>query len=181
MKKLIAEDLFRVSGREYTFTSLLYWCLKTPGLHFLVWVRVYQGSNLRIIKFLSNFIISILKIVYGFQFSPKLKIGRGFYIGHWGHIVINVDTKFGNNCNIGPGIIIGTNHGKDSGAPQFGDEVWIGSNSVIVGPVVIDSNVVIAPGAYVNFNVPSNSVVLGNPGKIIPKDDPTKFMISRKV
>ena len=34
--------------------------------------------------------------------------------------------------------------------------------------VTIGDNVLIAPNAYVNFDVPSNSIVIGNPGKIIP-------------
>lgn len=37
--------------------------------------------------------------------------------------------------------------------------------------VVINDDVLIAPGAYVNFDVPSDSIVLGNPGKIIHKDN----------
>lgn len=34
--------------------------------------------------------------------------------------------------------------------------------------MTIGDNVLIAPNAYVNFDVPSNSIVIGNPGKIIP-------------
>ena len=40
----------------------------------------------------------------------------------------------------------------------------------IRGGVNIGDNVLIAPGAFVNFDVPDNSIVLGNPGKIIPRD-----------
>ena len=35
----------------------------------------------------------------------------------------------------------------------------------------------IAPGAYVNFNVPAHSIVLGNPGKIIHKEYATEGYI----
>ena len=45
-------------------------------------------------------------------------------------------------------------------------------------PVKIGNNVLIAPGAFVNFDVPDNSIVLGNPGQIIPrKESPTKAYI----
>lgn len=44
--------------------------------------------------------------------------------------------------------------------------------------VSIGDDVLIAPGAFVNFDVPSNSIVIGNPGKIIPSDaSPTKKYI----
>ena len=39
----------------------------------------------------------------------------------------------------------------------------------------------IAPGAYVNFDVPDNSLVIGNPGRIIGKDNPTEMYINNKV
>lgn len=46
------------------------------------------------------------------------------------------------------------------------------------GWVKIGNNVMIAPGAFVNFDVPDNSIVIGNPGKIIPRDEsPTKNYI----
>ncbi len=37
----------------------------------------------------------------------------------------------------------------------------------MVGKVTISREALIAPGAYVNFDVPSRAVVLGNPGKIV--------------
>lgn len=49
------------------------------------------------------------------------------------------------------------------------------ANSIIVGGVTIGNNVLIAPGAFINFDVPDNSIVIGNPGKIITRDEsPTK-------
>ena len=42
----------------------------------------------------------------------------------------------------------------------------LGANAVIVGKINIGNNVLIAPGAYVNFDVPDNSIVIGNPGLI---------------
>jgi serine O-acetyltransferase len=38
---------------------------------------------------------------------------------------------------------------------------------VIVGKVTIGHDALIAPGAYVNFDVPSMAVILGNPGKVV--------------
>lgn len=42
----------------------------------------------------------------------------------------------------------------------------MGGNTSIAGKVNIGSNVMIAPGSFINFDVPSNSIVFGNPGII---------------
>lgn len=64
--------------------------------------------------------------------------------------------------------------GKRQGAPTIGNNVWIGSNAVIVGKVEVGSDILIAPGAFVNFDVPDHSIVIGNPGVIIRKENATK-------
>ena len=43
----------------------------------------------------------------------------------------------------------------------------MGANATIVGKITIGRAALIAPGAYVNFDVPSRAVVLGNPGRIV--------------
>lgn len=48
---------------------------------------------------------------------------------------------------------------------------------MIVGKITIGSNTLIAPNSYVNFDVPDNSIVLGNPAKIINNDNATKDYI----
>ena len=54
----------------------------------------------------------------------------------------------------------------------------ISANAIIIGGVKIGNNVMIAPGAFVNFDVPDNSIVIGNPGKIIPRlESPTSKYI----
>jgi serine O-acetyltransferase len=45
---------------------------------------------------------------------------------------------------------------------------------MICGNVTIGNDVLIAAGAYVNFDVPDNSVVIGNPGVIHHKENPSK-------
>jgi serine O-acetyltransferase len=64
------------------------------------------------------------------------------------------------------------------GRPTIDDYVWIGTGSVLVGNISIGKNVLIAPNTFVNFNVPDNSLVIGNPAKIIQRDNPTKYYIN---
>jgi serine O-acetyltransferase len=66
-----------------------------------------------------------------------------------------------------------TNRGKNKGTPTIGNKVWIGTNAVIVGNIRIGDNVMIAPNAFVNISVPSNSLVIGNPASILHREDAT--------
>ena len=51
------------------------------------------------------------------------------------------------------------------------DNVFIGANAIILGPVKIGPNAVVAAGAVVNKDVPSGSIVGGVPAKIIGRFD----------
>lgn len=116
---------------------------------------------------------------YGYEIHFQTEIGKGLYINHLGGIVINPKTKIGNNVNITKGVTIGQeNRGTRKGTPIIGNTVWIGSNATIVGKIVIEDNILIAPNSYVNFNVPENSIVVGNPAKIISNKYATKDYIN---
>lgn len=116
------------------------------------------------------------------QIPARTRIGEGFYIGHFGRVIIHPDAKLGKNINISTGVTIGIeNRGKRKGVPEISDNCWIGANAVIVGNVKIGSDVLIAPLTYVNFDVPEHSIVIGNPGKIIPKENATAEYICNRV
>ena len=116
------------------------------------------------------------------QIPARTSIGEGFYIGHLGRVIINPNAKLGKNINVAAGVTIGAeNRGKRKGSPSIGDDCWIGTNAVIVGNIKIGNDVLIAPLTYVNFDVPDHSIVIGNPGKIIPKENATADYICNRV
>ncbi len=71
--------------------------------------------------------------------------------------------------------------GGHPGAPIVGNYVYVGLNSTILGGVVIGDDVLIAPNTFVNVDVPSHSVVIGSPCKIIRKENATAEVIWKKV
>ena len=72
-----------------------------------------------------------------------------------------------------------TGFGKRGGVPTIGNRCQIGANAIIVGGIQVGNDVLIAPGALVNFDVPDNSIVIGNPGQIITKEQSptTKYIV----
>lgn len=118
----------------------------------------------------------------GIQIPTRTKIGKGFYIGHFGTIIMNPEVTIGNNVNVATGVTIGkTNRGDKQGVPKIGNEVWIGTNAVIVGNIKIGNDVLIAPNAYVNVDVPDHSIVIGNPAVIHPRENATEGYVNRRV
>lgn len=178
----IQKDFYRESGKWLSTFGIWKKCIN-PNLHYLYILRKAQKHQKKTVSGLFwRFVLRHYQIKYGFQIYPETQIGEGLYLGHWGTLVINPKAKIGKNCNIAQGVTIGQqNRGKNEGYPVIGDEVWIGPNAVIVGSVNIGNNVLIAPNAYVNFDVPENSMVMGNPGKIYEAENATQGYINNKL
>lgn len=181
-KSIIQKDFYRESGKWLSTFDIWKKCIN-PNLHFVYILRkcqLYRKTSLKGLFW--RMVLRKHQIKYGYQIYPETQIGEGLYLGHWGALVINPKAIIGKNCNIAQGVTIGQqNRGKNQGAPQIGDEVWIGSNAVIVGNITIGNDVLVAPNAYVNFDVPSHSVVVGNPAVISSKNCATEGYINNKV
>ena len=70
-----------------------------------------------------------------------------------------------------------TRRGKFKGVPVIGNKVWIGSNATIVEKIFIGDDVLIAPNSYVNRDVPSHSICMGNPMTILARENATENYI----
>lgn len=166
MLKLIVSDLYRYHGKT-SFASFISSFFLIEGFRYSLFLRVLSHlSKKKPLYYLVFVIKRYYGYKYGFQIFTK-RIGAGLYIGHFGTVIINENASIGNNVNLSPGVVIGqVSRGKLKGVPIIGDNVWIGSNSIIVGNIRIGNDVLIAPGSYVTFDVPSFSVVRGNPAVI---------------
>lgn len=105
-------------------------------------------------------------------------IGDGLVLAHPYGITVNGGAKIGKDCTLFKGCTIGgIRGGNKAGAPILGDRVVVCSNAMVCGNITVGNDVLIAAGAFVNFDIPDNCVVIGNPGVIHCKDDPTKYYI----
>lgn len=167
---LIKSDLFRYTG-DTSLKVFLKQILLNPGFRYSYLLRKYNQSQLKKDKF-RQICFFLLKHHYSIKYSihipPNTKIGYGLYLGYGENITITGSAVIGNNVNINHGAVIGvTNRGEKKGAPTIGDSVWVGTNAVVVGKIKIGNNALIAPLSHINFDVPDNAVVAGNPGNII--------------
>ena len=111
-------------------------------------------------------------IIYG---NPK--IGKNTWVGFHTLIDGSGGLEIGENCSIASGVHIYTHDsvrwainglkkdGKhiDRKPVKIGNNVFIGANSIILKGVTIGDKSIIGAGTIVNKDIPSNSVVYGNP------------------
>lgn len=151
---------------------------RNHALRFIRYLRRCQTSR-GIIWYFYRFMLERMTRHYGLEIAWKAKIGKGLYLGHAYNITVNPNAEIGDYCNLHKGVTIGQqNRGVRKGVPQIGNRVWIGVNATIVGKVVIGDDVLIAPGAYINCDIPDHSVVIGNPCQIHQKENATEGYIN---
>lgn len=87
-----------------------------------------------------------------------VEIGAGTIINN--SVVISHNSSIGEACYLSPGVVV-------SGNVQVGHETFVGSGSLISNSVKIGNNVTIGIGTVVTKDVCDNSVVIGNPMKVM--------------
>ena len=180
MSKDFKKDIFRYYGKEKE--TLKEKLLRPNGLKYMKYFRKCSNSHNKILKTIYKIKLKLLSKKTFIQIYDCTNIGDGFYIGHNGMIIINPKCIIGKNVNVAAGVTIGQeSRGKRKGCPIIGNSVWIGTNSVIVGNIKIGNDVLIAPLTFVNFDVPSHSIVIGNPARIIQKKNATEGYIINKI
>ncbi|MFR4506256.1 MAG: serine acetyltransferase [Catenibacterium sp.] len=174
MNKYFKFDYYRMTGKNWN-----------PVKGTLIMLLRYDIRYLYLIRRKKTKIRTLFALraarKYGLEILSN-NIGPGLYLGHAHNINVSPLAKIGKNCNLNKGCTIGReNRGKRIGAPTLGDDVWVGSNCMVVGNIHIGNDVLIAPNAYVNFDVPDHSIVIGNPAKIIKKENATDSYITMRI
>ena len=165
MRRAFKADYYRMTGKKWSITRFADLILRYD-LRYLYNMRRPKGK-------IQLMLAMRAARKYGLEILSH-NIGEGLYIGHAHNINVHPEAVLGKNCNLNKGCTIGReNRGRRNGAPVLGDQVWVGANAVVVGKITIGNDVLIAPNAYVNFDVPDHSIVIGNPAIIKPCDKAT--------
>jgi len=154
------------AARNWVEVLLCYPGLKAIWAHRVAhWLWTHNWKLLaRIISQISRFFTQI-------EIHPGAKIGEGFFIDHGCGVVIGETAEIGNNVTIYHQVTLGGS-GKEKGKrhPTIGDNVVIGNGARILGSFTVGANSKIGAGSVVLREVPPNSTVVGNPGRVVVQD-----------
>ena len=108
-----------------------------------------------------------LGVKLGFSIPVNI-FGPGLSIAHRGTIVVHEECKVGENCRIHQGVTIGIDRQRRNDGPSIGNNVFIGANAVIAGPIQIADGIAIGANSFVDksFHEP-NITIAGCPAKKI--------------
>jgi serine O-acetyltransferase len=171
-RHLVNSDLYRHEGAS-GFYGLLRHAVLTPGFQYSFWMRTAAFlSSRRILRVgvghLARLVLRHYSLKYGISIPWRTKIGPGYYIGHFGQIVVHQQAAIGANCNISQGVTVGqANRGPRKGYATIGENVYIGPGAKIVGNVRIGNNAAIGANCVVTKDVPDNAVVAGVPAHVV--------------
>jgi len=133
-------------------------------------IKIYRVANFlyrKKVPFFPRILYFIQFLLFNSSVPPSSQIGRGTKFAYSGiGVVIHSRAKIGNNCMIGQGITIG-GRSKKFEVPVIGNNCYLGAGCRILGDIVIGDNVIIGPNAVVLENIPSNSIAVGIPAKVI--------------
>lgn len=174
-KYFVFSDLYRITSNVKT-TSLIWQVMTGESFKYIFWMRtcLYARTS-PLLKFtifpFARIMLNHQIYKLGISIPYRTQIGSGFCIGHFGGIIINVETMIGKNCSISHGVTLGqADRGKNKGCPQLGENVYVGPGARIFGAVKIGNNVAIGANCVVTKDIPDNSVVVGIPGRVISQE-----------
>lgn len=173
IQKIILSDLYRYGGKT-DLKSFIKHFLINPGFKCTIYARLCnylskkKNPIMKLIFCIFRFFHRHNCIKYGISLPYQTNIEPGFYIDHFGTIIIGSKVTIGKNCNISQGVTIGvSNRGRYKGNPIIGDNVYIGPGAKIFGAIKVGNNVAIGANCVVTKDIPDNSVVVGVPGRVV--------------
>lgn len=141
------------------------------GLHAIIFYRISRGFFLMKVPVLPRFISQAARFLTGIEIHPGARIGRRLFIDHGMGVVIGETAVLGDNITLFQGVTLGGT-GKEKGKrhPTLGNNVVVGAGAKVLGNITIGDNVAIGANAVVIKDAPSNSTVVGVPGRIIKQE-----------
>ena len=110
-----------------------------------------------------------VQMAAGIELPCEAEIGRNFVIDHSGGIVVSGFARFGDDCRIRTGVVVGLSRVEDPCAPVIGNNVDIGAGAKVLGRIRIGNNVRIGANAVVVADVPDDHVAVGVPAVAKPR------------
>lgn len=173
MLKKYIDDYEKMTSRPWNFWGGVLRTIKHRNLRICFFGRL-AASCVPILSSLGRLAQNHYEKSYGIEIAFN-NIDGGLLLLHPYNITVNSRAIVGKDCTLFKGCTIGSvRSGKREGVPTIGDRVVLCVNSTVVGNIRVGNDVLIAANSMVDFDVPDNSIVFGNPGQIRYKENAGK-------
>ena len=167
----LRRDVQAVRQRDPAARSTLEVLLCYPGVHALVFHRFAHAIWRRGWTVPARFVSHIARFFTGIEIHPAAKLGPGLFIDHGMGVVIGETAEVGENVTLLQGVTLGgTSLKREKRHPTLGNNVVVGAGAKIIGGFKIGDGSRIGAGSVVVREVPTNSVVVGVPGRVTYRD-----------
>lgn len=168
MFRQIRRDIQVVFERDPAARSVWEVLLCYPGLKAIWFHRISHWLWLRNFKLLARVISQVARFLTQIEIHPGATIGQGVFIDHGSGVVIGETAEVHDNVTIYQGVTLGGT-GKEKGKrhPTIMSNVVIGNGARVLGSFTVGQNSRIGAGAVVLREVPPDSTVVGNPGRVV--------------
>jgi serine O-acetyltransferase len=164
----IKEDVLVALEKDPSSRSFWEVLVCYPGVHALLLHRVAHSLWSKGFQFPGRLLSFFGRWLTGIEIHPGARIGRRFFIDHGMGVVVGETAEVGDNVFVYHGVTLGgisMKRGKRH--PTVGDNVVIGANAQVLGPIKIGKNSKIGAGSVVLQDVPEYSTVIGVPGRVV--------------
>ena len=170
--KTLVEDYAIVMKRDPAAKNWLEVFFLYPGPQAIVLYRIAHLLHKLGVFFLPRLISHLARFLTVIEIHPGARIGKGVFIDHGMGVVIGETAVVGDYCLLYQGVTLGGT-GKERGKrhPTLGRNVTVGAGAKFLGNINIGSNVRVGAVAVVLKDIPSNSTVVGIPGRVIAQRD----------
>ena len=141
-----------------------------PGIWALILHRPAHWCYKHNLKLIARVISQLTRFFTGIEIHPGAVIGRRCFIDHGMGVIIGETAEVGDDVTIYQGVTLGGT-GKDTGKrhPTIGNRVVIASGAKVLGPFTVGDDVKIGSGSVVLKEVPPGCTVVGIPGTIVKR------------
>jgi len=163
----IKEDVQTVFKKDPAARGVLEVLMCYPGLHAIWMHRIAHCLWQKKWYFGARLLSHISRFLTGIEIHPGAKIGRRFFIDHGSGVVIGETTEIGDDVLIYQGVILGgVTLQKKKRHPTVGNQVLIGSGTIVLGPVLIGDGARIGAASLVIHDVPPEAIAVGVPARL---------------
>ncbi len=165
------EEIKAAQKKDPASRSFLEIVLLYQGLHALIAYRVAHFFYKARFYLIARFMSQLARFLTGIEIHPGARIGKRLFIDHGMGVVIGETAVIGDDVLIYQEVTLGgTGLEKGKRHPTIGSNVVIGAGAKVLGNITIGDNSYIGSNAVVIKDVPSNSTVVGVPGRITKQD-----------